>query len=380
MLVIFNGELDPEWSFCFRNEPKPEIVETRCIDLALAQPVKICSLPTQFNNPNSFFYRPQVDPAKVDQFDIHLFSSVEVAADDLAWFNQLPYKHKFLLCGYNPGINATNIIFRPWWMLRVVSENYLTTHHADIPAITYNEKPYYFDCLLGNKKRHRNFVFREFSKHDLLAHSMVSYRKSYDAGTIGEFNLISYPEEGIVSDVPEDYVSPHFLNEFEVDTSMYSGGKINSSHFSCVMPKEVYSRTHYSVVTETLVSYHTTPYEFITEKTGKPLLAKRLFVMFGQCGILKTLHELGFETFGDVIDESYDQEEDEYRRMAMAFNQVLKLHQLSPEKVFYQVRETLEYNCWRLYELRNEIQHKKMLWLSNAVTAVMRAKATGTTT
>jgi hypothetical protein len=44
----------------------------------------------------------------------------------------------------------------------------------------------------------------------------------------------------------------------------------------------------------------------MTEKTAKPIWAKRLFVMFGTPGFLKKLHELGFKTFDHVIDESYD--------------------------------------------------------------------------
>lgn len=50
-------------------------------------------------------------------------------------------------------------------------------------------------------------------------------------------------------------------------------------------------------------------YHYITEKTCKPLMAEHLFVVLAGAGYLKTLRNLGFRTFGDHIDESYDEVE-----------------------------------------------------------------------
>jgi hypothetical protein len=48
------------------------------------------------------------------------------------------------------------------------------------------------------------------------------------------------------------------------------------------------------------------PWPFVTEKTFKPIQYQHPFMVYGQCGILKFLKDLGFETFDNLFDESYD--------------------------------------------------------------------------
>jgi hypothetical protein len=45
---------------------------------------------------------------------------------------------------------------------------------------------------------------------------------------------------------------------------------------------------------------------FLTEKTARCLASGKPFVLFSGPGSLKTLQKFGFQTFSDVIDESYD--------------------------------------------------------------------------
>jgi hypothetical protein len=64
-----------------------------------------------------------------------------------------------------------------------------------------------------------------------------------------------------------------------------------------------YAKTGFSLVSESTVNGP----RFISEKIFKPLAFQHAFVVHGTAGILKFLHELGFETFNHVIDESYDE-------------------------------------------------------------------------
>jgi hypothetical protein len=58
----------------------------------------------------------------------------------------------------------------------------------------------------------------------------------------------------------------------------------------------------------------------ISEKTLIPILYMRPFVVVGGPFMLKYLHEMGFETFADCWDESYDQIEDHGARMQAILN------------------------------------------------------------
>ena len=57
------------------------------------------------------------------------------------------------------------------------------------------------------------------------------------------------------------------------------------------------------VATESTVTH---PEPFVTEKTFKAIVAQRPFVVFGDVGSLQYVKNLGFKTFVDFWDESYD--------------------------------------------------------------------------
>ena len=65
-----------------------------------------------------------------------------------------------------------------------------------------------------------------------------------------------------------------------------------------------YLDTYFSLVTETVFDY---PYSFRTEKIWKPIAIGHPFIVASGQGYYRDLHRLGFKTFGNLIDESFDQ-------------------------------------------------------------------------
>lgn len=81
-----------------------------------------------------------------------------------------------------------------------------------------------------------------------------------------------------------------------------------------------YDQCYMSMVVESFVRAGSkyTP-TFITEKTFKPIAFEHPFLIYGNCGTLRRLHEWGFETWDNLWDESYDQITDtDSRRDAVA--------------------------------------------------------------
>lgn len=70
---------------------------------------------------------------------------------------------------------------------------------------------------------------------------------------------------------------------------------------ACSIVEEHYESTFVSLVTETL-----TETVFFSEKTFKPILMGHPFILVGGRGSLRKLKELGFKTFDQWWDESYD--------------------------------------------------------------------------
>jgi hypothetical protein len=64
-----------------------------------------------------------------------------------------------------------------------------------------------------------------------------------------------------------------------------------------------YKKIAIDIVAETVYNY---PYPCITEKILRPIACKKMFIVVAPAGVLDLLHRKGFQTFGDVIDESYD--------------------------------------------------------------------------
>jgi hypothetical protein len=94
-----------------------------------------------------------------------------------------------------------------------------------------------------------------------------------------------------------------------------------------------YGETCFSLVSETTVQFVTGPGLkprtqglFVSEKSFKPLAHSHAFVTQGCTGTLAYLRGLGFETFGHVLDESYDQEPNQTTRLQMVMDQLQLLH------------------------------------------------------
>jgi hypothetical protein len=103
---------------------------------------------------------------------------------------------------------------------------------------------------------------------------------------------------------------------------------------------DIYANSWYSVVAETMNDGH----DFITEKTAKPLFAKRIFVLFGSQYQLKNLRDKGFKTFDTILDESYDEIEDKNLRFNAAWKQVEFLMTQDPLILYQKVHNILEHN------------------------------------
>jgi len=84
---------------------------------------------------------------------------------------------------------------------------------------------------------------------------------------------------------------------------------------------------------------------FPTEKTVRPIAAGKPFVTFGPVHFLKRLRDMGFRTFGDFWDESYDESEgvDRWKRMKAVLDYVYQ--QAQRDRGFFKQLNTItEYN------------------------------------
>jgi len=118
--------------------------------------------------------------------------------------------------------------------------------------------------------------------------------------------------------------------------------------------KENYKNSYFSVITETIFYEHG---HYISEKTFKGIQHLHPFIIVGKPGILKWLREKGFKTFSDFWDESYDDIQDNSKRIIKIFEVVKFLINKTTEEwdeLYEKMYSILEHNRNRLLQYTEE--------------------------
>lgn len=234
-------------------------------------------------------------------------------------------------------------IFYPHHMINTIRVN--TNDHP----IRFKDKEFFADALLGQPREHRWVVFNRMQELELLDRSLVNlvegrWEKFADIAHLER----SFPRWGY----PREYTSP-MLRQIDpgvrnlIDSTKSEGFASTESlpgqkfWVSAHIPNNIYDISHYSIVSETTFDNELF---FPTEKISKPLLAGRVFVVAGSRHYLRNLRSLGFETFPDIIDESYDERENHIERASDVVHAIKALEKEDPRKVFDKVKPRLLHN------------------------------------
>jgi hypothetical protein len=71
----------------------------------------------------------------------------------------------------------------------------------------------------------------------------------------------------------------------------------------------------------------------ITEKTFKPIAFQHPYLLWAQPGVLKHLKSLGFETYENLFDESYDSIVDINQRLDIVVNNIKNFNKVSYDQL-----------------------------------------------
>lgn len=186
-----------------------------------------------------------------------------------------------------------------------------------------------FDILLGRKKPHRDFVYNYANSNLPVEQRTMTYFNEHQIDFSSNESCWSWEQQGL-----------RFINtpQWTVDMVEYFGHRMSLSQ---VIPIGIYNQTSYSVIAETNFS---NVYSFYTEKTSKPIIARRLFVMFAGQHYLRNLRALGFQTFDGIIDESYDSIEDNQQRWSAACEQMTWLLNQNPQAMLAKIKPRVDHN------------------------------------
>ena len=227
-----------------------------------------------------------------------------------------------------------------WTWLQYTASLYLDqlSHELDL-LLPFANKPMEFDVMVGRYRTHRKFVVDWIKNSESSTRYFQTPFFDLKLGVPSEnyhVDNLDYWEDGIIMHPPD---RPNTYQCY------YHGILMNISQ---VLPVKIYNQTAYSLVCETEYS---NDYTFFTEKTAKPIIACRLFVMIAGQYYLRNLRKIGFRTFDSVIDESYDLEPDPETRWKMALEQCDWLCKQDQRVILDKIKPTVLHNFNMLFKL-----------------------------
>ena len=223
---------------------------------------------------------------------------------------------------YKDHLWPCNYAFSSWHFVQTSMNN------KDTYVKQKEHRPYFADILLGSMKDHRQVFFDLLKQNNNLENNLVNAFNQYKT---------PYIDQGTKE------IDLFFLNNLTDNTTKQFKDKGFASQF---ISTHIQEATWISVIAETL---HNNKIFFPTEKTAKPMLSNKPFIVLAGKHFLKNLKSLGFKTFSPVIDESYDEIDDLKERTKSAFNSFVELQNKDQFKIRLQLKEILDHNerCMR---------------------------------
>ena len=233
-----------------------------------------------------------------------------------------PYKH----IQYNNLFQYTKMCYEeinfPVKTDRHPSNHFLFMSYRDsIPRMMMNTFFYENSLITSNLISHNRYT-----EQNLRSNTETFKLVQAIFGSIESFNLVAFLKYGFLKqtlDNPED--KPKATHSYDLH-KLYS------------------SKTCFEIVSETCVAHNK---RCVTEKTFKAILSKNVFLLMGNPYSLNLLKSLGFKTFSDIIDESYDEEKIFYKRFLLICKEIKKLCSYEVNKLYNKLEplnEIVEHN------------------------------------
>lgn len=185
------------------------------------------------------------------------------------------------------------------------------------PFNPHETKMLYLSYNRNMNRNHRIGFCSRLLREDLLGIGKVS---------VGDFEMVTADTEAFPNADKLKEIVP-----IEIDRTLYYNLANDVSH-------DDYHQTFVSVVTESLAD---SDILFLSEKIWKPIYMGHPFIVLGNPGTLKYLKKLGFRTFSDWWDETYDDEQDLVKRT---------------DKVIFLLKKLSEKNHEELIEVRKQMK------------------------
>lgn len=272
-----------------------------------------------------------------ETFEPRYINLINATACKLLDKYKIPRKNIKYICGawpvpenialYKQHCIENNWIELPLYLINYFEYNmteHLLRNKPVIEGIDKIKKSKIFLCLNGGPRPHRIYVLAYFFKHKLLDKSYFSMH--------GNFNHINFVLNNLnikfnwykdFKRLLQDFLKnkPKMPMILSLDPSDFQGQHVISKE-----DVKLFADSYISIINETsffkkdfliegdIFNSHLDSI-FLTEKTFRAIACQHPFIMVSRPHTLKHLRRLGYKTFNSLIDESYDDIEDDHLRL-----------------------------------------------------------------
>lgn len=200
-----------------------------------------------------------------------------------------------------------------------------------------------YNHLISKYRSYRLHLASNLISEDLIKHGSVSLFLKDNEGTWQD--TVSSPESLLdtrarikIFNTLKNITAPLLIDTDSPDGTL--SADVNFAGLTSAL---------WHIVTETV---YFLPKLHLTEKVFKPIVARRPFILVAAPGNLAYLKSYGFKTFDRWVDESYDDEQDNYIRIEKITAEIKRLCNLSPaelQQMHQEMQDILEYNFYHFY-------------------------------
>ena len=222
-------------------------------------------------------------------------------------------------------------------------------------------KPYKFLFLNGRSRPHRKYLLERFRLDGVLDQSLWTNLENR-SGSQGQVvlwhqgqDLMLTPTE--VNTLPAKYEVDRYRQQVNktFDSRFIKNDLFNQEWGEIYIEPAPYIDTYFSVVTETVFDY---PYSFRTEKIWKPIAMAHPWIAVANAGYYRDIKNLGFQTFGHVVDESFDAIENSQKRIERIAHVVQDLCQQDLAAFLKECYNVCKYNQQHLAQMRIQVRQE----------------------
>lgn len=189
-------------------------------------------------------------------------------------------------------------------------------YSLDATPVTHQRNKYFL-CLNRNSARlHRPKLILKLIQNGIFDKGLTSLLKSKEFDKFCE--------------VPENRDYKTYIKEYYPFIADYDDADNVANMHNFFTKKDMWNDTYFSIVSESSVDKGPV---FITEKVVRPIIYFHPFIVYGNPNTLTELRKLGFETFPEFFDETYDLIQDEDERLLAITQNIKRICSLSLEEL-----------------------------------------------